>query len=169
MAQVNYGVDEAADFETDPTIAVGKHLIECIEVTTRTTKAGDEQWSLKLEIIHGSDKGKMARDAIFFTEKAMPRVKLVCHRLGGIEGSGHIDVQPNQLLNRKSYITIVAEEKEEFGETKTTKRVAYGGYTSIGDDIPEDVDPKDEHAKADAQTETREDEKKSKSEDDLPF
>jgi len=154
MAEVNFDVEEASNYEI--TVPAGKYLVRCDDVREGTTKAGDERWNLTLTITHGEHKGNQIYDSIFFTENAMPRIKLICSRLGGIKGSGYVTIEPSELLDKSCYVAV-EERADDFNEGKTIKRVSYAGYYAIATD--------------DSSTEKKEkkNEKKTKPEDDLPF
>lgn len=128
MPEVNFDVEEAANYEI--TVPPGKYLVRCDEIRETFTKENNECWNLTLTIIHGEHKGNQIYDPLFFTERAMPRVKLVCHRLGGLEGTGYVTVNTTDLLNKSCYVAVV-EKEDDFNAGKMVNKVAYAGYYAI--------------------------------------
>ena len=131
MPQLNFGeIDDAEDFTPVP---IDRYLCRLSEIVERSTKNGDELWSLKWEIITGKYQGRFIFDNLVFSETALKRVKLVCSRLG-LDVSGEINLTPDLLTGRQAYLNIEIEqyESEKDGKTKSRNTVPFAGYEHYG-------------------------------------
>lgn len=125
MPKIDFSkIEDSPDFTPVPE---GKYLVEVVEVEELSTDKGDEQWKLKMEILEGEYCGKFIYDRLFFTDRAYPRLKLVCSRLG-IDVSGEMDLEPELLNHRLVFVDVKIEDYEKDGKTKQKNNVPYAGY-----------------------------------------
>jgi hypothetical protein len=138
MPQVDW--DSTPDANDYSPLPDGTYRVTVEEVEEKQTSSGDLWWNLELRVIHGDCAGKKFWDGIFFTEKAMPRVKLVCSRLG-LKVHGVVDLTPDMLVGKVAYVNVIQEDYiDKEGNTRTKNSVPFGGYTKINDDEKEDDD-----------------------------
>jgi hypothetical protein len=99
----------------------------------KQAKSGSLYWDLSIRVEQGKYAGYMFGDKLFFTQAALPRVKMIFKRFG-YELNGKKGVEPRDLVGKYSYITT---EYDYYNEKKYT-RPTYGGYsTPDGDeDLP---------------------------------
>lgn len=139
MPSIDFSViDEARSFEPIPE---GQYRAEVSDVAESVTKSGGEMWTLAFRIIDGDHAGRLVYDRLIFTEKVMPRVKLVCSRLG-LDVTGAVELAPAMLLNRTCLLTVeVGQYEDAAGVLKDTNQVPWGGYdTDSGPGATETAD-----------------------------
>ena len=107
----------------------GKYLCSLIDVETTTNRAGAPMWTLKFEVKEGAFKGRWIWDRLFFSQKALPRVKYVFSRLG-IDTRGQMTLKPGALIGRPAIVEVVIEEYEKRdGSMDERNTVPFDGYT----------------------------------------
>ncbi|RPH47036.1 MAG: DUF669 domain-containing protein [Planctomycetota bacterium] len=109
-------------------IPEGRYLAEVESVEEDVNKNGDDVLKLRLRVIEGEHAGAAIFDRLFFTPRALPRVKAVLKALG-IEPSGSIEVTPELLQGRKCVIDVLIEsyQKTDGSEGKSNV-VPFAGY-----------------------------------------
>ena len=131
MVMVNLeGVEEAQDFSPIPD---GRYKARLTEIAIDRTKTGDEMWNLTWTVLEGEQEGKKIFDRIVFSHKALPRVKMICSRMG-IPNEGTVELLPQQFDGKDLYVTTKQEKyfSEKHGEQIQSK-VPFAGYESIED------------------------------------
>ena len=127
MPEVDFStIDEAGDFTPLPE---GKYVCRLESVDdNQTTQFGDEMWRMQFKVIKGEYKNRYIFDNMVFSEKAMPRVKLICSRMG-LDVSGAVELTTDLLIGRAVVIEITTEDYTDEQE-KTRKRnvVTFAGY-----------------------------------------
>jgi len=110
----------------------GEYLCEVEEVDdTGKTKAGDEMWGIKFKVVGGEYDGRYIFDNMVFSDKALPRLKLICSRLG-IEADTEVNLTGKSLLGRKVYLDIVEKTyKSKDGTEKLGNSVLFDGYREV--------------------------------------
>jgi hypothetical protein len=125
MPKIDFSkIEDSQDYTPVPE---DKYLVEVVEVEELSTDHGDEQWKLKMEILEGEYTGRFIYDRLFFTEKAYPRLKLVCGRFG-IDVSGEMDLKPEMLNHKLVYVEVKVEDYEIDGKIKHSNNVPFAGY-----------------------------------------
>lgn len=135
-------VDWDAVDESQPSkiLPAGTYKCEVDYVTKKETRSNDEYWSLKLKVIEGPYAGKGFYDAIFWSEKALPRAKFIFSRLG-VETKGVDTPGPESLIARKAMITVIEDEyTDKDGNKKPKNSVPWDGYERI-ESAPETPEP----------------------------
>lgn len=136
MPRVNNpkAIPEADGSNRDP-VPPGTYLCRVQKVEEKETKAGDEMWSLWLQIEQGEHQGKMIFDNITFSEAGLPRVKLVCSRLGiDMNVEGHIDLSTDMLEGKVADVTVEIDDyQDKHGNTRTKNVVEFAGYERVED------------------------------------
>lgn len=136
MPRVNFAdVEEAEDFSLLPD---GVYLcaVQAIDDTVKT-QAGDEMWDIRFRVEEGDYKGRAIFDRISFGKKALPRVKLLCSRLG-MDVEGEVNVQAGHLLGRKVFVNVETEEYvDRGGNEKTRNTVPFAGFMAVSEAEPE--------------------------------
>ena len=121
-------------------IPEGEYLVTVRVVTEEQTRSGKDCWKLKLWITEGPYKDKTIFDRLFFTEKALSRVKFVYSRFGlKTEGVGNIDTE--DLVGRSAMVTVLQSKFiGDNGREQTGNEVPWDGYTAVDkkedDDLP---------------------------------
>jgi len=108
----------------------GEYKAKIVEVFPEGD-GNDERWGVQFKIVEGDYKGQGFFDNLFFSQKALPRVKMVCSRLG-LPLSGNTALKPDMLLDLEAYVTV----EHSVYEGKTKPKVPYAGYREIKDGEP---------------------------------
>jgi hypothetical protein len=124
-------IDDANIYEPIP---AGRYLCELAEIKETATKNGDEMWELKFVVLEsGLYENRIIFDRMVFSEKAMPRIKLICSRLG-IDTTRSMDLLPANLLYKRCYLHVVIEDYTDYeGIQKKRNIVPYAGYEKMED------------------------------------
>lgn len=124
--KVDFSKAEASkDFEPIPS---GTYEMK---VTHVEEKMGDKgaYWELTLEVQGGMYDGKEVKDRLFFTPKALGRVKLVYSHLAGVAlADGESDLETDDLLGCKGFVTVGIEDREYNGKMYKNNVVPFAGY-----------------------------------------
>ena len=121
------------DSESFVSIPEGTYVCRVAEVRQGITREGSPRWGLRLEVAEGEYAGRTAAwDGLVFSERGLPRVKLVLERLG-LDVSGTIDLHPNDLNGLRARVQLLTEEREDplTGKRQTRLRVPYTGYERV--------------------------------------
>ena len=140
MPKIDFStIDDVNDFSPLPE---GEYLCRLTDIEETTTRQDDDQWKLRFVVEAGEYSGRYIFDNLFFSPKALPRVKLICSRLG-VDVAGELDLRPEHLIDKSCRVkVIVAEYQNEEGNTKLRNKVPYAGYESAnGEDDSEDNVP----------------------------
>ena len=107
----------------------GLYPVKLIAIDTdKTTRDGSEMWALTFVITGGPFEGRYIYDLMPFSERALPRVKLICSRLGvDVTKDGPIDVERGHILNTTCEVQVAHEEYEG----KTRAKIPYDGYKEV--------------------------------------
>ena len=126
MVSVNFAdINDVQDFEPLPD---GQYQCKLADVTEATTKNGHEMWRLKFVVTEGEHASRYIFDNAVFSKAALPRVKLICACLG-LDVTGAVDLNLEDLLDRCCTVSVYGDEYEDFeGYTKSTNRVPFDGY-----------------------------------------
>ena len=139
MSKINF--DEIDDVQDYTPVPEDKYLCRLIGAEEGTTEDGKEKWNLKLGILQGEYQGRFIFDNLFFTEKALPRLKFICTQLG-LELTGEVELEPKMLEDRRCHVTVSVEEYEDhLGKTKKRNVVQYKGYEAVDGESQEDNKP----------------------------
>jgi len=100
-------------------------------VTPTTAKTGKQMWKLKFAVRNGRFEGRHLVDFLFFTDKALPRVKILCSALK-VDASGLCDLTPEMLTNRSCRVTVYSKDyRDGTGTTQCRNHVTYDGFEAI--------------------------------------
>ena len=109
----------------------GTYLCKLTEVKESETVKGDTMWSLVWTVSEGEYERRLIFDRLVFSEKALPRVKLVFKRLG-FPVEGEETVTTEMINGMEANITVVEDEfmdmKQEPPAPRKTNRVTFDGY-----------------------------------------
>jgi hypothetical protein len=103
-------------------------------------------WNVEWTVLNdGSDReyaGRKIFDRWVFSEKALPRIKLICSRLGfDVSGDVELELTVDVFLERTALVEVFTDEYEDkTGRTKKTNRVSFDGYSQPGDSEVTDND-----------------------------
>ena len=141
-------------------IPAGDYLCKCTDVDVGESSKGNEMWTLTWTVQEGEYRNRKVRDRLTFVDTAMPRIKLVCARLG-IDTSGPMNLSSWMLEGRLANVTTYIEDYEtKEGEERRRNTVPYRGYEYVDQPPPMDA------------TEARAafvDEHRPVTDDDIPF
>jgi hypothetical protein len=133
MVECNFDeIPETTDYKSVP---AGSYVCRIDEVRVGTSRDGSERWSLKLVVDRGDFSGRLAAwDGLTFSERGLPRVKSVFHRLG-LQSTGRVKIVPEDLVGRRSLVTIIDDEwtNPQSGERILRTSVPYHGYRSLSE------------------------------------
>ena len=137
MPKINFGeVGEAREFSPLPK---GDYRCRLVKVEETFTKDRDEMWRLRFRVEEGPEEGALIFDNLVFSEKALPRAKLICSRLG-LDVSSELDITPALILDRTCIISVIVEDYEDpQGKTQQRNKVPFAGYASIEEPEVEEV------------------------------
>ena len=132
MPLIDFPTIDEGQATYDP-VPVGQYLCVVEKVKPRTTKDGDEMWGLGLKILQGQHAGRFVWDNMVFSERALPRVKLICSRLG-LDVSRAWDVTIDDVGGRKVNVNVQTEEyTDKEGNIRSRNVVPYDGYEEVED------------------------------------
>jgi hypothetical protein len=118
-------IEEPQDFTPIPT---GRYRASVSDVEESATRHGDEMWKVKFTILDGDCEGRTVFDNIVFSEKAYPRLKMFCSRLG-VDVKGAVDLAPEMLLDKTCLLTVEeGEYQDRDGNAKPCNTVPFAGY-----------------------------------------
>jgi hypothetical protein len=118
-------VKDADEFTPVPD---GRYAVEVESVEEDVNKNGDDVLKLRLHVIDGEHAGAIIFDRLYFTERALPRVKLVLKALG-IEPAGSIEVTPELLQGRKCVVDVLIDTYQKTdGSEGRSNMVPFAGY-----------------------------------------
>lgn len=119
-------------------IPAGKYLCKCTDVEVGESSNDNEMWTLTWTVEEGEYRGRKFWDRLVFVESAMPRIKLVCSRLG-IDTSGPMNLASWMLEGRLAMVTTLIENYEVNGEERKKNSVPYRGYEYVDQPPPMDA------------------------------
>lgn len=103
----------------------GQYLARFTEVGIGKTQYGDEMWPITLTVASGECDGRKAFDRIIFSEKAMPRAKMLAKRVMDLDvEADEVDMERDSLLGRYALITV---EKNSY-KGRESSTVTFAGY-----------------------------------------
>lgn len=144
MPMVNWDKIKDSEYTLIPD---GDYAVIVQEVVEKNAKTGIMYWDVEFMISDGDFAGHKLHDKLFFSEKALNRVKMACHRLG-VNTTGEYDFQPHTLIGRTCILTVLTEEyRDNNNTTKQRNLVPYDGYKlddSTTRGVSKPVDPKDD-------------------------
>jgi hypothetical protein len=124
-------VMETGDFASLPQ---GWYSVKIEEVRQGRTREGDARWGLKLAVEGGVYSGRIAAwDGLVWSERGSPRAKRILEAMG-IDASGEVNLEPNELLGRVFDVELVLEEWENptTGRRQRRNVVPYDGFAVEG-------------------------------------
>ncbi|HLA49812.1 MAG TPA: DUF669 domain-containing protein [Thermodesulfovibrionia bacterium] len=136
------------DNENVELVPAGSYIVKVVDVKECVAKStGNKFWVFVFEIVDGNYKGTILKDTLFFTERAFPRVKLVCSRLG-LPVDNAVDLMPSMLIGKGCILTVKVEQaRDADGLPKRNREgneydiniVPFAGYArceNIEEDVP---------------------------------
>ena len=137
MASVTVNFDDVEDEKDFTPLPAGKYSVVVEDVTEKTTKAGNDMWSLKLKVTHGEFEGRFLFDnLVFLSGPGMQKVKMVFKRCG-LPHEGTIDCWPDKLIGQKFYVGATIGEYNG----KPTNDIGFN-YYDTSEEEPENTDTK---------------------------
>ena len=126
MPTIDFSNVAAAD-EFTP-VPDGTYTVEVDEVNEEVSQKGDNLLKVRLQVIEGEHAGAAIYDRLYFSERALPRIKLVLDAMG-VSTAGAVDVTPELLLGRKcqAEVTVDTYIKSDGSEGKSNS-VPFAGY-----------------------------------------
>lgn len=136
MPKIDSKAKDVQDFTPPPP---GDYLVEVEDIQAEETQAGDDMFKMKLKILEGEFEGKFLFDNIVFSEKAMPRAKMIASRFG-FDVSKDFELTEDMLIGQRAIVTVDRIESYEKAEggTGQSARIAFAGYA----ECPEEHKPK---------------------------
>jgi len=88
----------------------------------------NEFYSLSLKVMEGEYRDKTINDSLFFTEKALPRVKSALSAMG-IDVTKKLNLEPEMLVGCTCQVDVKHRTyKDNSGKEQTAANVSYDGY-----------------------------------------
>lgn len=119
---------EAEEFSYLP---AGYYPCKIVEADNYQNENGNQYLMLKMEVMKGSYKGRYIIDRLFYSEKALPRLKAILKRLGLKNDDDGLQIQSVLFLDKFVIIDLDVEHKwidETSTKPYTQNKVAYVGY-----------------------------------------
>ena len=112
----------------------GTYPVRVVDCEMKFADSGKKQWIVRMMVTEGIHTKKRIIDSLFFTEKALPRLRFVLDRFGvtefGANMDGVDDDYPEVLIGREAYCTVTLEEYINRDNQKTTRnKVDFRGYS----------------------------------------
>ena len=129
MPTVDFGnVSDASEFNLLPE---GQYLVSVEQVDEDVTQKGDERLNIRYSVIDGEHAGASLFDHIYFSQRALPRAKLLLKALG-ISADGVVSITPDLLLGKTCRVdaTIEIYAKSDGSEGKSNS-IPFAGYHSV--------------------------------------
>ena len=129
MAVVNMdGVEEPTGAGPVPP---GKYLVDIVEVVEKQSDKGTEYWSLQFKIVDGEYEGRNIWDNVFWSEKSLPRLKLIL-KVFEMQHTGEVDLDNvRPFLAGKRLQLSVKHEKGQDGVARA--KPEFNGYLPASD------------------------------------
>ncbi len=110
-------------------VPAGTYLCEVAEIRTRTSRAGDELWSLRLVVVEGEHAGRHAAyDNLVWSLRGRARLRRVLRALG-LTAEGCVGIEPEDLQGRRALVEVrPVAYTNDAGETIRRNEVPYDGY-----------------------------------------
>jgi hypothetical protein len=132
---MHYDFSQVQDTQSFISIPEGVYDCRIAEVREGLARDGSVRWSFRLEVLRGEYAGRTGGwDALTWSERGIPRVKRTL-AIFGMDVSGEIDLEPNDLIGLAARVTFQSEEREDALSGKRTLRlrVPYAGYARLED------------------------------------
>ncbi|MFH1680734.1 MAG: DUF669 domain-containing protein [Candidatus Eisenbacteria bacterium] len=124
---------QVANVDEYAPVPQGQYLVEIEEAEEDTTRNGDERITLRLRVLDGEHAGAAIFDRIYFSPRALPRLK---HLLGavGVDTDQDLEVGPELLKGKRCLVDVTVESyvKTDGSEGKANA-VPFAGYHAAGD------------------------------------
>jgi hypothetical protein len=130
---MRYDFSAVEDVDSFATIPEGVYDCRVGAVRVGHTRDGHERWALRLDVCSGDYAGRVAAwDGLTWSDKGAQRVKFVLQALG-LDSSGEVEVQPEELEGRMARVVLVLEEWEDplTRRRQVRLRVPFRGYEPL--------------------------------------
>lgn len=130
------------DTESYTSIPPGTYRVRIIETRPGVTRDDSPMWGLRLQVVDGEYGGRLAAwDNLVFSERGLPRAKLVLEALG-FDVSGTLELERGQLLGLEARVDLVHEtyDNARTGRREERNAVKYAGW-SPPEDLPGEPTP----------------------------
>lgn len=119
------------DVEDAGMIPPGKYICRVIiaEELLPDDRGSKYRWDVRFEVLFGDERGREFHDSFFFTERALPRLKLL-YECCGLRTTGRARIDPDDLKGQTVQVTVGVEKyvDRQTGERKEGRKVPYNGY-----------------------------------------
>jgi hypothetical protein len=102
----------------------GWYHVEVKSVQPKQASSGLEYWRVEFLVRDGGHAGARVFDNLFFSEKALPRLKIALSGLG-LPHDGVVEVVSEDLVGRRAWIEVKSQEGTD---RKVRNVVTFGGY-----------------------------------------
>jgi hypothetical protein len=120
------------DVDSYSPIPASRYRCELADIEESATRNGDELWKLRFIVTEGEHADRCVFDNMVFSQRAYPRVKLICSRLG-LDVNEAVDLTPQMLVGRACILSVDVEEYEDAsGAMRKRNVVPYNGYGRDG-------------------------------------
>lgn len=111
------------------TVPDGVYPATLMGVEPGQTKGGEPKWDIYLEIVDGTEKGKIIRDQWLWYGKGLGRTKACISGCGVEVVKGDHDYRPEHFVNRPVYIQVATKSRDVGDKTFTECRPTFNGYS----------------------------------------
>ena len=127
MPTINFSaIEEPRSYDSEPTEPVPPGTYECkvqsVEEST-TKEGGHPMWIVHFTIEAGEHAGRTVLDRLFFTPKALPRVKLACRALG-VDTDGEVELEPEMVMGERCQLVV----RTKSFKGRQENEVPFAGY-----------------------------------------
>ncbi len=133
---MRFDFSSVEDVESYVSVPAGTHDVRIAEVREGRSRDGSVRWTFRLEVLDGDYAGRTAAwDSLTWSERGVFRVKKVLEAFG-LDVRGELEIESNDLVNLRSRVQVVPEEREDpaTGRRQVRMRVPYLGYERLEKD-----------------------------------
>jgi hypothetical protein len=141
---MHFDFSQVEDIDSYVSIPEGVYVCRVAEVREGLSRDNSVRWSYRLEVVDGEYAGRTAGwDSLTWSDRGIRRVKRVLETLG-LDVSGHLEVQPSDLIGLQARVVFQTEEREDAftGRHTLRLRVPYAGYSPLAGSGSKEVEPR---------------------------
>ena len=125
---------EVPDLDERSPVPEGPYRVEVYKAKYDTTQGGGDYLKLRLHVTDGEHAGAILNDQVYFTERALPRLKLILKALR-IDTEGELTIGPELLKGKTCLVDVIVNSyvKTDGSEAKANA-IPFAGYHATEDE-----------------------------------
>ena len=133
--KINFAkVNDSSEHEILP---AGTYRCRLESVDEEWTAGGNPKWVLHWIVTTGPYANRAIVDRLYFTERALPRVKILWSA-AGIDTDGEIELDSGQIVGMCCMVEVERDEyTDRDGRTRQGVQVTFRGYEAVGEKQPD--------------------------------